>query len=124
LIWLYRADTGARVVTCVGGMDARAEARQLSNPARTSSSARPDACVTTSKAPAPRPRPRSRPIVLDEADEMLDLGFREDLEFILDATPADAARRCCSPPPCRTTSKALARRYQRDAIRIATTRET
>ncbi len=25
--------------------------------------------------------------VLDEADEMLDLGFREDLEFILDAAP-------------------------------------
>ena len=27
-------------------------------------------------------------VVLDEADEMLDLGFREDLEFILDAAPA------------------------------------
>ena len=30
-----------------------------------------------------------RAVVLDEADEMLDLGFREDLEFILDAAPAD-----------------------------------
>jgi ATP-dependent RNA helicase DeaD len=29
--------------------------------------------------------------VLDEADEMLDLGFREDLEFILEATPASDA---------------------------------
>ena len=28
LDWLY-AETGARVITCVGGMDARAEARQL-----------------------------------------------------------------------------------------------
>ena len=28
-------------------------------------------------------------VVLDEADEMLDLGFREDLEFILDAAPAE-----------------------------------
>ena len=28
-------------------------------------------------------------VVLDEADEMLDLGFREDLEFILEATPAE-----------------------------------
>jgi ATP-dependent RNA helicase DeaD len=27
--------------------------------------------------------------VLDEADEMLDMGFREDLEFILDSLPAD-----------------------------------
>ncbi len=28
-------------------------------------------------------------VVLDEADEMLDMGFAEDLEAILDATPAD-----------------------------------
>ncbi|MCC9059323.1 DEAD/DEAH box helicase, partial [Neisseria gonorrhoeae] len=27
--------------------------------------------------------------VLDEADEMLDMGFREDLEFILDQAPAE-----------------------------------
>ena len=32
---------------------------------------------------------KMRVVVLDEADEMLDLGFREDLEFILDATPED-----------------------------------
>ncbi len=28
-----------------------------------------------------------RAVVLDEADEMLDLGFREDLEFILGEAP-------------------------------------
>ncbi len=33
-----------------------------------------------------------RVVVLDEADEMLDMGFREDLEDILDATPQRAAR--------------------------------
>ena len=49
LAWLY-ADTGARVVACVGGMDARAEARQLGFRAPISSSARPGACVTTSNA--------------------------------------------------------------------------
>ena len=27
--------------------------------------------------------------MLDEADEMLDMGFAEDIEAILDATPAD-----------------------------------
>src|SRR3546814_10513555 len=32
---------------------------------------------------------RIRAVVLDEADEMLDLGFREDLEYILDAAPAE-----------------------------------
>jgi ATP-dependent RNA helicase DeaD len=30
-----------------------------------------------------------RAAVLDEADEMLDLGFREDLEEILDSTPKE-----------------------------------
>jgi ATP-dependent RNA helicase DeaD len=31
-------------------------------------------------------------IVLDEADEMLDMGFQEDVEYILEATPEDAQR--------------------------------
>src|SRR5690606_13346835 len=58
-------------------------------------------------------------IVLDEADEMLDMGFREDLEEILDATPE--ARRtllfsATMPPPITR----LAQRYQRDPLRIAT----
>ena len=35
-----------------------------------------------------------RAVVLDEADEMLDLGFAEDLEMILDETPDNGAP-CC-----------------------------
>jgi len=31
-------------------------------------------------------------IVLDEADEMLDMGFQEDVEYILEATPENAQR--------------------------------
>ena len=31
-------------------------------------------------------------LVLDEADEMLDMGFQEDVEYILEATPEDAQR--------------------------------
>jgi ATP-dependent RNA helicase DeaD len=57
--------------------------------------------------------------VLDEADEMLDMGFREDLEEILDATPADRRTMLFSatlPKPI----VALARRYQKDALRIST----
>ncbi len=33
-----------------------------------------------------------RTVVLDEADEMLDMGFREDIEFILAHTPEDCQR--------------------------------
>ncbi len=84
LSWLY-AETGARVVTCVGGMDGRAEARELSFGAHI-------VVGTPGRLRDHLERQRLdlselKTIVLDEADEMLDLGFREDLEFILDATP-------------------------------------
>jgi len=58
-----------------------------------------------------------RVVVLDEADEMLDLGFRQDLETLLQAAPATRRTLLLSatlPPEIRT----LARRYQRDAIAI------
>jgi ATP-dependent RNA helicase DeaD len=61
-------------------------------------------------------------VVLDEADEMLDMGFREDLEEILDATPADRRTLLFSatmPKPI----VALARRYQHNAMRLSTVGE-
>ncbi len=57
-------------------------------------------------------------VVLDEADEMLDLGFREDLEFILEATPRDR-RTLLFSATLPKTIVAMARQYQRDAFRIA-----
>jgi ATP-dependent RNA helicase DeaD len=60
-------------------------------------------------------------VVLDEADEMLDLGFREDLEEILDATPADRRTLLFSATIAREIAT-LARRYQKDALRIDTVR--
>jgi len=56
-------------------------------------------------------------VVLDEADEMLDLGFREDLEFILQATPAGRRTLMFSATMPKGIG-ALAKRYQRDALRI------
>ncbi|MES1209236.1 MAG: DEAD/DEAH box helicase, partial [Pseudomonadota bacterium] len=56
-------------------------------------------------------------VVLDEADEMLDLGFREDLETLLGAAPVERQTLMLSatlPPEIR----ALARRFQRDAVPI------
>jgi ATP-dependent RNA helicase DeaD len=116
LTWLY-ADAGARVVTCVGGMDGRAEARQLSFGAHI-------VVGTPGRLRDHLERHRLdlsklQTIVLDEADEMLDLGFREDLEFILDATPENRQTLLFSatmPHGIET----LAKRYQRDAVRIET----
>ena len=118
LEWLY-AETRARIITCVGGMDVRAEARQLSQGAH---------IVVGTPGRLRDHLERRRldltklaAVVLDEADEMLDLGFREDLEFILDATPASRQTLLFSATMPRDI-EALARRYQRDAIRIETSR--
>jgi ATP-dependent RNA helicase DeaD len=118
LSWLYEA-AGARVITCVGGMDARAEARQLragghivvGTPGRLRDHLERSRLDLSSL----------RAVVLDEADEMLDLGFREDLEFILDATPAERRTLLFSATVPRGI-EALARRFQRDALRIETGR--
>lgn len=119
LIWLY-GPTGARIATCVGGMDASKERRQLSygahivvgTPGRLRDHLERGALdLSALKA-----------VVLDEADEMLDMGFREDLEEILDATPQERRTLLFSatmPKPI----VALAKRYQKDALRISTVGE-
>ena len=118
LAWLY-AETGARVITCVGGMDARTEGRQLEQGAHF-------VVGTPGRLRDHLERKRLnltklRTVVLDEADEMLDLGFREDLEFILSATPESRQTLLFSATMPREIEN-LARRFQRDAIRIETSR--
>jgi ATP-dependent RNA helicase DeaD len=119
LIWLY-AKAGARVATCVGGMDASKERRALAQgahivvgtPGRLRDHLERGALDLSAL----------RVVVLDEADEMLDMGFREELEEILDATPVERRTLLFSatmPKPI----VALARRYQRDALRISTVGE-
>jgi ATP-dependent RNA helicase DeaD len=63
-----------------------------------------------------------RAVVLDEADEMLDMGFAEDLEAILAATPEDRQTMLFSAtmPP---RIAALARRQLRDPVRLDIARE-
>jgi ATP-dependent RNA helicase DeaD len=62
-------------------------------------------------------------VVLDEADEMLDMGFAEDLEAILDETPADRQTVLFSATMPRRLD-ALARRYLRDPVAIRVQPET
>ena len=63
-------------------------------------------------------------VVLDEADEMLDMGFADDLESILAATPENRQTVLFSATmPPRINS--IAERYQRDPVRIRVdTRDT
>jgi ATP-dependent RNA helicase DeaD len=116
LAWLYR-EAGAQVVSCVGGMDPRAEQRALGR-----------GCHIVVGTPGRLKDHLERGnldlgalrvIVLDEADEMLDMGFREDLEEILDSTPADRRTLLFSATIAKEIA-ALARRYQKDALRIDT----
>ena len=83
----YGRVLGVRVLPVYGGASMGAQITIASPRASTSSSRRPAAPSTTSAARRCS-SPRSGCVVLDEADEMLDMGFAEDLEAILAATPA------------------------------------
>ena len=61
-------------------------------------------------------------LVLDEADEMLDMGFADDLEAILEATPANRQTALFSATmPSRIT--AIAGRHLREPARVTIARE-
>ncbi len=56
-------------------------------------------------------------VILDEADEMLDMGFADDLEAILTATPAERQTALFSATISPTISR-IAKRHLRDPARI------
>ncbi len=63
-----------------------------------------------------------RVLVLDEADEMLDMGFAEDLDAILEATPASRQTALFSATmPARILS--IAARHLKEPVRITIARE-
>ena len=120
LTWLY-AKTNAKIATCVGGMDARKEARALNfgihivvgTPGRLKDHVERGNLDLSAL----------RVLVLDEADEMLDMGFRDDLEFILEQSPPERRTLLFSATIAREIAT-LAKRYQRDAVRIDTTNKS
>ncbi|HET9698695.1 MAG TPA: DEAD/DEAH box helicase, partial [Terriglobales bacterium] len=119
LEWLM-ADTSARIVSCVGGMDIRREQFALQQGAHI-------VVGTPGRLADHLDRKRLdlsqiRAVVLDEADEMLDLGFREELETLLNATPSERRTFMFS----ATLPKdilGLAKRYQHNALRMALSSE-
>jgi ATP-dependent RNA helicase DeaD len=116
LSWLY-AEAGARLVSCVGGMDARDERRALERGAHIVVGTPGRLCDHINRGALDMTSLRA--IVLDEADEMLDLGFREDLEFMLAAAPAERRTLMFSATVPPMIAK-LAEKFQRDAHRVTT----
>ena len=113
--WLYDG-AGARIASCVGGMDMRDERRALARGAHLVAAT--PGRLRDHIARGSIDLSALRAVVLDEADEMLDLGFREDLEFILDAAPADRRTLMFSATVPAAITK-LAQGYQTDAARVS-----
>ncbi len=119
LTWLYGI-ANARLATCVGGMDMRDERRALERgahivigtPGRLADHIKRGSLVTAGV----------RVVVLDEADEMLDMGFREELELILEGTPEERRTLMFSATVPKGIA-ALASRYQKNAARVTTEAE-
>ncbi len=119
LAWLY-AKAGARIVSCVGGMDPSKERRALNQGAHI-------VVGTPGRLRDHLERgvldlSKLQVAILDEADEMLDMGFRDDLEEILDASP-EGRRTMMFSATIPRPIVSLAKRYQRDALRISTVGE-
>jgi ATP-dependent RNA helicase DeaD len=116
LTWLY-AETGARVASCIGGMDGQAEGRALIAGAHIVVGTPGRLCDHLRRGRLNLAE--LRVVVLDEADEMLDLGFREELEQILQACP-EWRRTLLFSATIAKQITALAKTYQQDALRIDT----
>jgi ATP-dependent RNA helicase DeaD len=119
LDWLY-SEAGVVMASCVGGMDMRDERRTLARGAHI--------VVATPGRLRDHIMRKSidlsqiRGVVMDEADEMLDLGFREDLEFILGESPEERRTLMFSATVPKAIA-ALAKGYQRNAVRVETKSE-
>ena len=114
----YGRDLGISVLPVYGGQSLGMQAKALSRGV--------DVVVATPGRALDLMRRRSfvlegvEAVVLDEADEMLDLGFAEDLEAILEATPKTRQTALFSATlPQRI--KGLAERRMRDPVRVAIT---
>jgi len=116
LEWLF-APAGGRIASCVGGMDSRDERRALNQGAHIVVGT-PGRLVDHIRRGALEMHALET-VVLDEADEMLNLGFREELEFILEAAPAERRTLMFSATMPRAI-EALAQKYQRNAVRLNT----
>ncbi len=119
LDWLYR-EAGAKTLSCVGGMDARTERTALKRGAHIVVGTPGRLCDHINRGALDLSEIQT--IALDEADEMLNMGFREELELILNASPAERRTLMFS----ATVPKSIigmTKKYQRNAVRVNTAAE-
>ena len=117
--WLYR-EAGAKTMSCVGGMDARQERNALQRGAHIVVGTPGRLCDHINRGALDMSE--LKVIVLDEADEMLKMGFREELELILNASPAERRTLMFSATVPKTIL-GMTKKYQRNAIRVNTAAE-
>ncbi len=119
LAWLFAGVRGLAVECLTGGSSVMQEKRRLAQgplvvvgtPGRVLDHVRSGALDCSSIGQ----------LVLDEADRMLDMGFREELEAILDATPSSRRTHLVS-ATFPAEIQRLARKYQTDPLAVQGTR--
>ena len=111
----YRSDI--RVACVYGGADIRKQIRELDRGVHVLV-ATPGRLCDLIKREAVKIE-QVRAVVLDEADEMLNMGFKEDLNFILDETPAERNTYLFSATMPREVER-IAKNYLRNPQEIST----
>lgn len=117
LAWLL-APVGARALTVTGGTNVGVELRALARGAEVVVGT-PGRLLDHLNRGAINPS-GARAVVLDEADQLLDLGFRDELEAIVQLMPEDRQTLLVSATFPRDVL-ALADRYQRNPVAVAGT---
>ncbi len=115
LAWLFEEAPGVRVDAVTGGTDVRREKRRLAERAEILVGT-PGRLLDHIKSRALR-CDAIREVVLDEADQMLDMGFKDELDAIVSHLPAERRSHLVSatfPPAVR----ALAENFQDGALHV------
>jgi len=117
--WLFADVQGVSVAVVTGGTSIATERRQLARGPRVVVGT-PGRMLDHIKKGALDCQ-RVCAVVLDEADQMLDMGFREELEGIIEVTPHERRTHLVS-ATFPAGIRRLAERYQRDPLHIEGTR--
>ena len=117
--WLYK-DAKAQTASCIGGMDSRAERRTLERGVHIVVGTPGRLCDHINRGALEMSDIKA--VVLDEADEMLKMGFREELELILNAAPEERRTLMFSATVPKTIL-GMTKKYQRGAVRVNTAAE-